>query len=236
VGARTDRVDKVAMADRGVASPIDGAEPATGGRGRLFASCGKPLPGYRVEIRDEKGRLLPERRVGDVFVTGPSLMDGYHAQPETTRQCIGEDGWLDTGDMGYLADGRLFITGRRKDMIIVKGRNIWPQDLEWHVDREVPGLRSGDTAAFGHESEDGHEIAVILVQCRVSDEGRRESLRKEVSSVISRNCSISCRVELIPPRALPFTTSGKLIRTRARQRWLEGAYDCPEPREEIAVS
>ena len=184
------------------------------------------MSGYQVEIRDEQGLVLPERHVGPVWIAGPSLMTRYHNQPEATRKCITDDGWLNTGDMGYLVGERLYITGRHKDMIIIKGRNIWPQDLEWHVEREIAELKGGrNSAAFAHRTPDGDEIAVILVQCRKNDAASRETLRKEVASAISRNAGIICQVEIIPQRSLPYTTSGKLIRSKAKQNWLDGLYD-----------
>jgi fatty-acyl-CoA synthase len=220
-GMQVDQVDKDILATEGRAVPAQSSATPTQG----FASCGIPMPGYQVEIRDGSGRGLPERQVGKVLIAGPSLMTSYYKQPELTRECIGGDGWLNTGDMGYLVGDRLFITGRHKDMILVKGRNIWPQDLEWHVERETPGLKGGKSAAFAHQTADGDEIAVILVQCSISDFKKREQLRKDVASAISRNAGIVCQVELIPQRSLPFTTSGKLIRSKARQNWLEGLYD-----------
>ena len=191
---------------------------------RTFASCGEPLPGYFAEIRNKAGDVLPDRHVGDIMIFGPSLMGGYYKQPEVTSQCIGSDGWLNTGDMGYMVDGQLYITGRSKDLIIVKGRNIWPQDLEWHIEREIEGLQGGHTAAFGHRTSSGEETTVVLVQCRGDDPKKRKVLQKEVAAAVLRNAGIVCQVELIPPRSLPFTTSGKLMRSKAKKNWLEGGY------------
>jgi len=205
------------------------AEKLTQVNGREFmrvASCGYPLPQHRVEIRNEKGVALSECEVGRIFIQGPSLMDGYYTPSRSQSNGNGnlalKEGWLDTGDMGYLSGGRLYITGRQKEMILIKGRNIWPQDLEWHVEREVEGLRPRDTAAFPHENKDGEEIAVILVQCRTSNPQERAMIEKQVQAVLYRNVGITCQVELIPPRSLPFTTSGKLMRSQARQLWLQG--------------
>jgi fatty-acyl-CoA synthase len=220
-GMHADEVDKDILTNEGRAVPAQSSSTPT----RTFASCGIPMPGYQVEIRDKSGRVLPERQIGEVLIAGPSLMTGYYRQPDVTRQCLSGDGWLNTGDMGYLVGDRLFVTGRHKDMIIVKGRNIWPQDLEWHVEREIPGMKGGKSAAFAHQTAAGEEVAVILMQCRKSDLDEREQLRKEVASAISRNAGIVCQVELIPHRSLPYTTSGKLIRSKAKRNWLEGVYD-----------
>lgn len=189
---------------------------------RNVMSCGRPLAGHEIEIRDDYQRPLPDCYIGAVYVRGPSLMDGYFFDEKSTRESLVGGGWLDTGDMGYVSDGNLFVTGRRKDMIIINGRNIWPQDIEWHAEQSVAGLRSRDTAAFLHRETDGIERAVLLVQCRLTNSADLEALKKEVHSAVLRNLGVDCQVELVPPKTLPFTTSGKLMRAGARQRWLEG--------------
>jgi len=224
-GFETDPVDKTLLTTLGRALPPDGAK---GGAVRHFVSSGYPMPGYAVEILDDSGVRLPERRVGQVWVRGPALMDGYHderrADPLASEPGK-KDRMLDTGDMGYLAEGKLFVTGRRKDMILINGRNIWPQDLEWFVEREVESVRIRDTAAFAALTEDDREEAVLLVQCRSRDTEALAALRKSVRACVRRNAGIDCRVELVPPRSLPFTTSGKLMRSRAKADWLEGKYE-----------
>ena len=193
---------------------------------RKFAICGAPLPGYAVEIRDRSGVVLPEREIGRVFISGPSLMSGYDRAPEATTLALDEGGWLDTGDMGYMVGGRLVITGRQKDLIIVNGRNIWPQDLEWHAEENVDDVRSRDAAAFSVEEEEtGKEIPVMLVQCRLQNAEARVNLRDAVHAAVFRNAGIDCRIVLIPPRNLPFTTSGKLSRAKAKQAYLDGAFE-----------
>lgn len=203
---------------------------STGAGGiRAFATCGRPMPGYSVEIRDGEGRALADRHIGRVFIKGPSLMAGYHEAPEATAATVKADGWLDTGDMGYVTDGVLVITGRQKDLIIVNGRNIWPQDLEWHAAEHVADVRSRDCAAFAVEDDSGKETPVILVQCRAQDAETRARLRDDVHAAIFRNATIDCRVVLVPPRSLPFTTSGKLSRAKAKAAYLSGEYDGGEP-------
>ena len=99
-----------------------------------FVLCGKVLPGHRLEVRGADGKVLDDREVGRIFVAGPSIMPGYFDEPEATRDVLSDDGWLDTGDLGYSLDGELVVTGRAKDLIIVNGRNVWPQDIEWAID------------------------------------------------------------------------------------------------------
>lgn len=190
---------------------------------RVFVSCGKPLDGYKVEIRDDEGNVLPERRIGRVCLNTPSLMTEYFAEPEATAECVLDDGWLDTGDMGYLLDGRLYLTGRKKDMIIINGRNIWPQDMEWHAEQSVDILRSRDTAAFATPGADGKEKAVMLVQTRTSDPEKQVALKKDVHAAVYKNTGVDADIVLVPQRSLPYTTSGKLSRAKARKGYLEGS-------------
>ena len=205
---------------------IDGDARAAGGTVRptpdsnaRFTRCGHPLPDYRVEIRDEAGAVLPELREGSVFLSTPSTMEGYHDSPEINREIL-RDGWLDTGDLGYLHDGELVLTGRRKDLIIVNGRNIWPQDVE-HIAEQFRGVRTGDAAAFTVDGDAGPEV-VVLLQCREQDENARSDLLREIQGEVRAALGIDSRVTPVPPHSLPKTTSGKLSRARARQAYLEG--------------
>ncbi len=119
-----------------------------------------------VEIRDDAGELLAERGIGRVFVRGMSVMHSYFRDEESTKAALSPDGWLDTGDMGYMSKGYMFIVGRAKDMIIINGRNHWPQDIEWAVE-QLPGFKSGDIAAFAITGPSGEETPAVLVHCRV---------------------------------------------------------------------
>jgi fatty-acyl-CoA synthase len=201
------------------------AEPARCGqtdRARAFAVCGRPMPRYRVEIRDDRNESLPDRVIGRVCIQGPSLMRGYFRDLQATRSVVTADGWLDTGDMGYLIDGRLVITGRSKDLIIFNGRNIWPQDLEWAIER-LETVRSGDVAAFAVTEEDDRERVVVVVECRQIDPMERHQLRQAVKATVHKVASVECEVVLAPPGSLTFTTSGKLSRAAAKANYLSGA-------------
>jgi fatty-acyl-CoA synthase len=194
---------------------------ADNSRKREVVNCGKPLPEYELHIRDEDDNQLPEASVGRVLVRGTSVMREYFNDPETTRAVLSEDGWLDTGDMGYMKNGYLYIVGRAKDMIIVNGRNHWPQDIEWAVE-QLPGVKNGDVAAISVPGENAEEIPMILAQCRVSDSSERENFIDEMRSHIQSITGINCMVELVPPRSLPRTSSGKLSRSKARNQYLSG--------------
>jgi fatty-acyl-CoA synthase len=189
-------------------------------RFRAIVNCGKPVMGMTVEIRDDFGAILPEKTIGKVWTTGNSLMVGYFRDQESTDACL-IDGWLDTGDMGYLSDGYLYIVGRAKDMIIINGKNHWPQDIEWAVE-QLPGFKQGDIAAFAITTPGGEEAPAVLVHCRVSDNHERARLREDIRERVRSITGMNCVVELVPPRSLPRTSSGKLSRSKARKLYLAG--------------
>uniref|UniRef100_B0T2J6 AMP-dependent synthetase and ligase n=1 Tax=Caulobacter sp. (strain K31) TaxID=366602 RepID=B0T2J6_CAUSK len=193
-------------------------------RSREFARNGPALPGHELEVRGDDGKGLPERGVGRIYARGPSLMREYFEQPQETARVLSADGWLDTGDLGYLVDGEIVITGRGKDLIILNGRNIWPQDLEWTAEAEIDGLRSGDVAAFSVPG-DGEEIVVVLVQARGGDAGARAALVEKIAGVLRLRHQVEAQVQLVGAHALPQTSSGKLSRSKARAAYLAGAYD-----------
>ena len=189
-------------------------------RFRAIVNCGKPVRDMRIEVREEDDTPLPDGAIGKIWVAGPSVMAGYFRDPDATAACM-TDGWLDTGDMGYLSDGYIYIVGRAKDMIIVNGRNHWPQDIEWAVE-QLPGFKAGDIAAFAIQTPGGEETPAVLVQCRSSDEAERLRLRDEIRERVRSVTGMNCVIELIPPRTLPRTSSGKLSRAKARNLYLSG--------------
>jgi fatty-acyl-CoA synthase len=198
-----------------------------GNRARRFVLCGRVLPGHRLEVRDEAGKVLGDREVGRIFVAGPSVMPGYFGEPEATAEVLSGDGWLDTGDLGYTLDGEVVVTGRAKDLIIVNGRNIWPQDIEWAIEaRRI--VKNGDSVAFSTDSgEDGEggERVVVAVLARVSGEEGRRALVSDVAQAVREAIAVDCDVVLVPPSmGLPMTSSGKLSRARAKANYLAGLY------------
>ncbi|WP_454887218.1 fatty acyl-AMP ligase [Sphingomonas oryzagri] len=189
-------------------------------RYRAIVNCGKPVRGMKIEIREEDGTPLPEKAIGKIWCAGGSVMVGYFRDDEATEACM-KDGWLDTGDMGYMSDGYIYIVGRAKDMIIVNGRNHWPQDIEWAVE-QLPGFKAGDIAAFAITTPGGEETPAVLVQCRTSDQAERARLRDLIREKVRSITGMNCVVELVPPRTLPRTSSGKLSRAKARTLYLSG--------------
>ena len=183
----------------------------------------RAAPDHEIVIRDETGATLPERSIGGVFIKGPSIMAGYYGDPEMTAGVLSDDGWLDSGDMGYMVDGALVITGRTKDLIICNGRNIWPQDIEWAVE-QLAGVRTGDVAAFSVTGDDGAERVVIVAESRLNDDFSRHQIRRAMAATARITAGVDCEVVLAPPRSLPHTSSGKLSRTAVKENYLTGRY------------
>ncbi|MFN4014680.1 MAG: fatty acyl-AMP ligase [Reyranella sp.] len=201
---------------------VDSFADPQSGRSRDFVVCGRVMAGHDVEIRDEHGAPLGERHVGRLFVRGPSVMPGYFQMPDETVRAL-RDGWLDTGDLGYWHRGELVITGRAKDLIIVNGRNIWPQDIEWAVEA-LPQVGRGDACAFSIDEGDAETI-VVIVQAYPSDAAEREALVGNIRQAVKEAVGVDGRVVLIKRQpGLPRTSSGKLSRTHARSKFASGDY------------
>ncbi len=189
-------------------------------RYRAIVNCGKPCRDMVIEIRGDDGTPLAERQIGQVWTAGPSIMHSYFRDPESTDACL-QNGWLNTGDMGYMSGGYLYVVGRAKDMIIINGKNHWPQDIEWAVE-QLPGFKQGDIAAFSVTMPGGEESPAVLVHCRTTDGEERSKLREAIREKVRSITGMNCVVELVPPRSLPRTSSGKLSRAKARRLYLSG--------------
>jgi fatty-acyl-CoA synthase len=213
-GIVVEWLDPVDLTENLIATPV----PA--GTGTSFVHCGGVLPDHEVKICDAAGEPMPERHLGRILIRGPSLMSGYFRQPEVTAQALSDDGWLDTGDVGYLVDGMIVVTGRHKDMIIINGRNIWPQDIERIVERQ-PELRSQDASAFSVPGPGGAEIAAVVVQCNALSPEAQATLVRRVRRQVLEELGIACLIELVPRHTLPRTSSGKLSRSATRVGFLE---------------
>jgi len=151
-------------------------------------------------------------------------MSGYFGEDSLTREVLSSDGWLNTGDLAYMADGSLVITGRQKDLIIINGRNIWPQDLEYIAETQ-PEVRTGDASAFSVEAVSGEDEAVLVIECRESSPARRMELVTRIQALIRQDLGIDCFIELVPRNTLPRTTSGKLSRSGAKKDFLQRVQD-----------
>jgi len=212
VGLRTDTIDPKELT-AGKAAPRDG--------GQELVDCGRAFPDHEVAIMDEHANKLGDRKVGQIVVRGPSVTAGYFAEPELTAEAfktIDGETWLHTGDLGYLVDGNLFVCGRLKDMIIVRGRNYYPTDIEWAVS-ELPGIRRGNVVAFGVDV-DGEEHLVVCAEAHQSDAA---GLTETIATTVASQFGLSVhRVEIVPQGSLPRTSSGKAQRRKTRQMYLDG--------------
>lgn len=220
-GVHIDRVAKDLMIETGRAEPADEEFLE-------LVDCGAPLPSYETKVCDDAGQPLPERQCGRICVRGPNVMRGYFNDPESTREVLTEDGWLDTGDIGYRIGEHIVITARRKDVIIVNGRNLWPQDLE-HLAETTPGVRMGDTSAFSVTRPSGEELAVLVVESRKP----QPELASTLAGLMRAHFGVTPYIDMVPPRTLPRTSSGKLSRSRAcadfvaRMTWDANGHPVP---------
>jgi fatty-acyl-CoA synthase len=216
---RTVAVDPARLAATGEA--VDGS--------RALVSVGTPVPGTEVEVRDEGGRAVPERIVGRIFTRGPSVMASYFGQPEATGRAIRE-GWLDTGDLGFVADGELVVCGREKDLIIIRGANHAAHEFEECLDG-LPGVRAGCAVALGFtpDREDGEQLLVLAERPRTGHRGDGDSETADLvrNAILQRTGIRPHTVVMLEPGALPRTSSGKLRRGEALRLYLAGTLAPP---------
>jgi len=215
-GVRTDDVAKAGL-EKGV------AEPGSGDGAQQLVNCGKSFPEHEVAVVNEQGARLGDRQVGQIITRGPSISAGYYREPELTAEAFkaGPDGhtWLYTGDLGYTVAGEIFICGRLKDMIIVRGRNFYPSDIEWMVS-ELPGVRRGNVVAFSVEVN-GEEQLVVAAECHSSE---AQALEPAIAQAVVADFALTPHeVVMVPQGTLPRTSSGKPQRRKTRQLYLDGA-------------
>jgi fatty-acyl-CoA synthase len=211
---RVEDVSAVELTERRTAQPAADGDVAVS-----LVSCGRPFPEHRIQIVDEDGRPLPELHVGEIVLAGPSVMLGYYREAELTAEAI-RDGWLRTGDLGYLSDGELFVCGRAKDLIIVNGRKYHPQDFEWAVDT-LAGVRRGRVVAFGTTAPGRADQVVIVVEPSgtVPAAPLTDAIRREVSDLFGLYVD---HVVLVPSGTVGRTTSGKVQRSATKARYERG--------------
>ena len=221
LGVEIDEIDAEHLSAQQEALPVSSGtvENSSVCRTKKLVNCGIPLPGHEIVVRDEQGQVLPDRKCGTIYVRGPSVMSGYFAAPAATAKVLSADGWLNTGDIGYLCNGSLMITGREKDMIIINGRNFWPQDLEFYAEQQ-PEIRPGDASAISVTDNDGLEAAVMVVQYRETDENKCKEFSDRLTRIIREEVGINCIIELVPAHTLPRTSSGKLSRAGTQRDYL----------------
>jgi fatty-acyl-CoA synthase len=212
-GMKCDVVDRVVLEEKRLAEPAD---PALEGARRL-PLLGAPVPGLEIRIVDPASdEELPDRHVGELLIRGTSVTPGYYKRPDATAQLL-RDGWLHTGDLGYLVDGELVLCGRIKDVIIVGGRNVFPEDIERAV-ATIDGVRAGNVIAFGVDGYKSKESVVVVAEVRSNDVN---GLSRTVHERVTRAVGVPPRdVLLVQPGTLPKTSSGKLQRALCKERYL----------------
>jgi len=215
-GLSIDYVDQDTMTASGKAIPLDQSDQ----HAAAYADCGQVLPGFEYSIRDNQSQELGERQCGEIFLKGPSVMSGYFHDQESTQAVLDEKGWLNTGDIGYRVGERIFITARSKDVIIIKGRNIWPNDMEV-VAQRMENVRLGGVAAFSIIGSADEEQAVMVVETKLRNKQLRDRLAKKISESINTHFGINATIDMVKPGSLPRTTSGKLSRFQSREAFLK---------------
>jgi fatty-acyl-CoA synthase len=209
-GLRLNVVDAATFRSEGVAAPPREGQPVL-----THVACGVPIPGHQVVIAGKEGLFLPAGVEGEILFGGPSVSSGYFRNEPATRATF-RGGWLYTGDLGYLLDGHVYVTGRIKDLIIYHGRNYHPQSLEWPVGK-LPGVRQGNVVAFSVPGEDSERVVMVL-ETTTEDE---ESLVKEIKRVVKAEAGLAPDdVVLLGKNRLPKTSSGKVQRRKTREMYL----------------
>ena len=214
-GMLTDCVDRRVLETERYAAPV---RPGTEGSRRL-ALLGRPVPGLEIRIVDpETGAPLRDREVGELEISGTSVTPGYYKRPDANAELF-RDGWLRTGDLAYTLDGQLVMCGRIKDVIIVGGRNVFPEDVERSVG-DLDGVRAGNVIAFGVEGDRGRETLVVVAECKADD---MTIVRKGVSERVRAVVGVPAKdIVLVAPGTLPKTSSGKLQRSLCKRRYEDG--------------
>ena len=217
-GPLIDRVDRLRLVRDGVAAPASDKDPQP----LRIVTCGLPLPGHELRVVDSRGRERPDREQGRVQFRGPSSTQGYLNNVKANERLF-DGGWLNTGDLGYIAGGELFLTGREKDIIIRGGLNIHPQEFETAVAR-LPGVRKGGVAVFpASDPRSGTERLVVLAETRLSEPGPRRELIQTITALAATMLGAPADdVVLAPPRSVLKTSSGKIRRAACRALYEQG--------------
>jgi acyl-CoA synthetase (AMP-forming)/AMP-acid ligase II len=213
-----------------LAEPVDPAALASGRvlpGPREVVSVGRPIPGVEVEVRGDDGTPLPERRLGRIHVRGPSLMAGYLGDAAATSRAL-RDGWLDTGDLGFHAGGELFVHGRARDLVIVRGQNHAPDEFEACL-AGIDGLRPGCAVALGFlpDGADGEELLLLAERASGAAQDETSLARAIREAVLSRTGVSAHTVSILAPGTLPRTSSGKMRRGEALRRFQAGTLGPP---------
>ncbi|MCC7512820.1 MAG: AMP-binding protein [Anaerolineae bacterium] len=198
------------------------ARPAFDGRPAIqMMSCGQPIPNTAIRVVDSKGHDVPERHVGEIVLKSNCMLTGYYNRADITKKAFLPGGWYMSGDYGYMVNGEVFVAGRKKDMIIVGGKNVYPQDLE-ALACEVPGVHPGRTVAFGlFDESQGTEEVVIIAEVDSEDEAEHERVADEIRKHVTKNSAIAARyVRVVGPKWVLKTSSGKVARSANKEKFI----------------
>jgi len=221
VGMLCDEVDSVALGEDRFARPLVDDPGAL-----RVPSCGVAMPTLQLRIANRDGVALADRQVGEVQVSGPSITPGYINDPEADKDARTADGWLRTGDLGYMAGGHLYACGRTKDVIILRGRNIYPHDVEATASR-IPEVRTGNVVAFGSAGKRGEERLVVIAESRKLDSA--DIIERKIRGGIHDSLGVTPgEVVIVPPGTLPKTSSGKLKRVETKRSFEGGTLAPPK--------
>lgn len=196
-------------------------KPSNGRKSLKMVSAGFPIENSKVRIINEKGQELPDRHLGEIVLQSNCMLNGYFNREDETRKSF-IDGWFKTGDLGYLADGELYISGRKKDLIIVGGKNIYPQDIEAVVNT-VEGVHAGRSVAFGiFDEEKGTEEVVVVAEVHKGFEPKIKEIAGQIRRQVTRNSAVALRnVYLVDKFWLIKTSSGKIARSANKEKYLQ---------------
>lgn len=198
------------------------ARPAFDGRPAIqMMSCGQPIPNTAIRVVDSKGHDVPERHVGEIVLKSNCMLTGYYNRADITKKAFLPGGWYMSGDYGYMVNGEVFVAGRKKDMLIVGGKNVYPQDLE-ALACEVPGVHPGRTVAFGlFDESQGTEEVVIIAEVDSEDEAEHERVADEIRKHVTKNSAIAARyVRVVGPKWVLKTSSGKVARSANKEKFI----------------
>jgi len=202
------------MSERVAKSPVDGRPVMK------MMSSGRPLENVKVKVLDANGNEVADRVIGEVALQSDCMLTGYYHRDDLTQKAFA-DGWYLTGDYGFVVDGEVFVSGRKKDMIIVGGKNVYPQDLE-SLTYEVPGVHAGRSVAFGmFDEEQGTEDVVIIAEVDSDDPGEQQKVADAIRLHVTKNSAIGLRyVKVVDPKWILKTSSGKTARSANKEKFL----------------
>ena len=211
-----DEVDLISFQEENVAIPVK-----PGGKSVIMVSAGRPIPNVEVKIINSSGIFLHEREIGEIVIRSNCMLDGYYNRDEVTRKSFIE-GWFKTGDFGYIADSEIYISGRKKDLIIVGGKNIYPKDLET-IAMEINGVHPGRVVAFGVYNElKGTEDVVIIAEIEDEFMDKKASISEDIRMRVTRESAIALRnILLVDKKWLIKTSSGKIARTLNKKKYIK---------------